>query len=101
MPAGVAIQYPPELIEMHQDKSYNVLIDVSHQCSFASLWGLGGRLHELGYRSVSSQASINTVLAPDGLCRIRIPYDTKNKIYPFAWYPNFTYNVVITEQNRS
>lgn len=98
LPAGVAIQYPPELIEMHQDKSYNVLIDVSHQCSFASLWGLGGRLHELGYRSVSSQASINTVLAPDGLCRIRIPYDTKNKIYPFAWYPNFTYNVVITEQ---
>lgn len=98
LPAGVAIQYPPELIEMKQDKSYNVLIDVSHQCSFASLWGLGGRLHELGYRSVSSQASINTLLDPDGFCRIRIPYDTKNKIYPFAWYPNFTYNVIITEQ---
>ena len=98
LPVGVGIQYQPELIEMSQDKGYNVLIDVSHQCSFASLWGLGGRLHELGYRSVSNQASLNTVLDPKGVCRIRIPYDTKNRIYPFAWYPNFEYSVIITEQ---
>ena len=98
LPAGVAIQYQPELINMPQDKGYNVLIDVSHQCSFASLWGLGGRLHELGYRSITNQASVNTVLDPEGFCRIRIPYDTENKIYPFAWYPNFNYNVIITEQ---
>ena len=98
LPAGVAIQYPPELIQMPQDKSYNVLIDVSHQCSFASLWGLGGRLHDLGYRSVTNQASIHTVLDPEGVSRIRIPYDPENKIYPFGWYPNFKYNVIITEQ---
>lgn len=98
LPAGVAIQYPPELIQMPQDKSYNVLIDVSHQCSFASLWGLGGLLHDLGYRSVTNQASIHTVLDPEGVSRIRIPYDPENKICPFGWYPNFKYNVIITEQ---
>ena len=74
------------------------MVDIAHQCSFAYLWGIQPTLQKEGYRTVSSQASLNTVLDPNGKCRIRIPFDTKNKIYPFAWYPNFEYNVVITQQ---
>lgn len=99
LPLEVGRQYPPQLIKMRGDKGYNVMIDVSHQCSFASLWGLGGRLHRMGFRSVTNQASLDTLLDPQGKCRVRIPVDTEKRIFPFAWYPNFTYNVIITEQS--
>lgn len=46
-----------------------------------------------------SQASLGSVLDEKGVSRIRIPYDPERKIYPFAWYPNFRYNVIITFQN--
>lgn len=99
LPLETGRLYPPQLLNIPNDKGYNVLIDVAHQCSFALMWGLNGRFHSDGYRSVSSQASLNTVLDPNGKCRVRIPFDVPNKIYPFAWYPNFKYNVVLTEQN--
>lgn len=99
LPLEVGKQYPPQLINMKQDKGYNVLIDISHECSFATMWGLSGRLHGMGFRSVTNQASLDTVLEKGGKCRVRIPVDTKERIFPFAWYPNFTYNVVVTEQN--
>lgn len=98
LPVEVGEQYPPLMLKMENDKGFNVLIDVAHQCSFASLWGLGGRLQDMGFRTVTNQASLNTVLDPEGKSRVRIPYDAENKIFPFAWYPNFKYNVVITEQ---
>lgn len=81
------------------DKGYNVLIDMAHECSFATLWDLPERLNKSGYRAVGSHATINTVLDPGGSSRVRVLYDTVNKVYPFAWWPNAKYDVIITEQS--
>ena len=81
------------------DKGYNVLIDMAHECSFATLWDLPERLNKSGYRAIGSHATVNTVLDPKGYSRVRILYDTVNKIYPFAWWPNTRYDVIITEQS--
>lgn len=99
LPIEIGKQYQPELLKgIKNDNGYNVLIDIAHQCSFSYMWVLQPVLQQKGYRTVSSQASLHTVLDPNGKCRLRIPFDTKNKIYPFAWHPNFKYNVVITQQ---
>lgn len=100
LPVNTAREYPPKLLSIKNEKGYNVLIDLSHQCKFLTLWSTAGRLHEMGYRSVTNQASLNTVLDASGVCRIRIPYDEANRVWPFGWYPNFSYNVVITEQGN-
>lgn len=81
------------------DKGYNVLIDMAHECSFATLWDLPERLNKSGYRAIGSHATVNTVLDPKGYSRVRILYDTVNKIYPFAWWPNTRYDVIVTEQS--
>jgi hypothetical protein len=81
------------------DKGYNVLIDMAHECSFATLWDLPERLNKSGYRAIGSHASVNTVLDPKGFSRVRVLYDTVNKIYPFAWWPNTRYDMIITEQS--
>ncbi len=100
LPIEIGSQYQPQLIKgIKNDNGYNILVDIAHQCSFAYLWGIQPTLQKRGYRTVSSQASLNTVLDPDGKCRVRIPFDPQNKIYPFAWHPNFEYNVVITQQS--
>ena len=99
LPVEIAKQYPPRRIQcIRNDTGYNVLIDIAHQCSFLYMWNVPPVLHQLGYRSVSSQASLDTVLDSAGQSRIRIPFDPANSIYPFGWYPNFKYNVVITQQ---
>lgn len=81
------------------DKGYNVLVDMAHDCSFATLWDLPERLNKSGYRAVGSHATVNTVLDPKGCSRVRILYDTENHIYPFSWWPNAKYDVIITEQS--
>ncbi len=81
------------------DKGYNVLVDMAHDCSFATLWDLPERLNKSGYRAIGSHATVNTVLDPKGCSRVRVLYDTENKIYPFAWWPNTKYDVIITEQS--
>jgi hypothetical protein len=81
------------------DKGYNVLVDMAHECSFATLWDLPERLNQTGYRAIGSHATVNTVLDPKGYSRVRVLYDTVNKIYPFAWWPNARYDVIITEQS--
>lgn len=100
LPVEVALKYPPKSLNLKEDKGYNVLVDVAHQCSFASMWTLSPRLHGLGYRSHSSHAVLNSVLNEKGVSRsrIRIPYDEQRNVKPFAWYPNEKYNIVITEQ---
>lgn len=98
LPLETGRQYPPQKLNIPNDKGYNVMIDISHQCSFASLWGLAGRLMNMGFRPVTNQASLDSVLKKDGACRVRIPVDPDKGIRPFAWYPNFSYNVIITEQ---
>lgn len=99
LPVEIGKKYPPEPIAMTIDKGYNVLIDLSHQCLFNFMWRLPDMLRQKGFRSVSSQASLGSILDEKGVSRIRIPYDPEHKIYPFAWYPNFKYNVIITFQN--
>jgi len=81
------------------DKGYNVLVDMAHECSFATLWDLPERLNKSGYRAIGSHATVNTVLDPKGFSRVRVLYDTVNKIYPFAWWPNAKFDVIITEQS--
>lgn len=100
LPVHTAREFPPKLLDLREDKGYNVLIDISHQCKFITLWGTAARIHRLGYRSTTSQASLNTVLDPSGVCRVRVPYDEANRVWPFGWYPNFTFHVVITEQGN-
>lgn len=82
-----------------KDKGYNILIDMAHECSFTTLWDLPERLNKSGYRAIGSHATVNTVLDPEGFSRVRILYDPVNKIYPFAWWPNAKYDVIITEQS--
>jgi len=81
------------------DRGYNCLIDLAHECTFASLWELPEQLFQLGYRAIGSQATVNTVLDPHGYSRVRIIYDPKEKIYPFAWWPNAKFDVMITSQS--
>ena len=81
------------------DKGYNVLVDMAHECSFATLWDLPERLNKSGYRAIGSHATVNTVLDPKGCSRVRVLYDTVNKVYPFVWWPNARYDVIITEQS--
>ena len=81
------------------DKGYNVLVDMAHECSFATLWDLPERLNKSGYRAIGSHATVNTALDTKGCSRVRVLYDTVNKIYPFAWWPNAKYDVIITEQS--
>lgn len=80
------------------DKGYNVLVDLAHECSFYLMWTVPEQLNKLGYRSLGSHAVINSALDPRGSSRVRVLWDTVNKVYPFVWWPNPTYHVVITGQ---
>ncbi len=99
LPAEIIDKYPLQLQPIINDKGINILVDMAHDCSFATLWDLQERLNKMGFRTAGSHATINTVLDPDGFSRVRIPYDSINKIFPFAWWPNARYNVIITEQS--
>lgn len=46
LPVEIGKKYPPAPIAMTIDKGYNVLIDLSHQCSFNFMWGLPDMLHQ-------------------------------------------------------
>lgn len=100
LPVGTGVEYAPAKVSPARDKGMNVLVDVSHECNFGYIWTLPRYLQELGYRGIASQASVNTVLDPKGVSRIRVDFDSENKIYPFAWHPNFRYNVIITFQRQ-
>lgn len=97
--SSVFKKYPLPVQEIKGDKGINVMIDLAHQCKFATMWGLPDRLNEMGFRAIGSQAGLHTVLDPDGQCRVRFRWDEENKIYPFAWHPNFEYNVIISNQS--
>ena len=59
----------------------------------------GGQLHQRGIRSVGSHATLDTLLTPESLCRVRIP--VAPKIHPFAWWPTPRWNVVLSEGDAS
>ncbi|MCD6345805.1 MAG: hypothetical protein J7L96_00150 [Bacteroidales bacterium] len=99
LPSELLKQYPLPLQPVLADRGYNVLVDMAHQCNFVTLWTLPTQLNSLGYRSVGSHATINSVLDPQGESRIRMVYDTINKIHPFVWMPNPRFQVIITGQS--
>ncbi len=91
----VTEKYPLREQRISNDTGINVLIDLSHQANFFTMWRLPGMLRRQGFRVCGSQASLDTVLASGGKSRIRIPVGGRR---PFAWWPNPRYNVVITFQ---
>ncbi len=100
LPSELLKQFPLPEQSVENDKGYNVLIDMAHECSFASLWTLPEQLNSLGYRSIGSHATLNSVLDPEGESRIRMVYDTINQVHPFVWMPNSKYQVIITGQGN-
>ena len=99
LPVEMTRKFPWPSLEIPNDRGINVLIDLAHQCTFVTLWDLPGNLQRLGFRPVGSMASINTVLERGGQSRIRAYYDPENRIFPFAWWDNPKFNIVITEQH--
>ena len=56
LPPQVAASFPNPPLKVPNDTGINVLVDVAHQCAFATMWGLPGKLHPLGFRSIVSHA---------------------------------------------
>jgi hypothetical protein len=103
LPAEMAAQFPNPPLRVRNDTGINVLVDLAHQCAFATMWGLPSKLHPLGFRSIVSHASLDTVLTPGELSRMRIPVGTAadgKPLRPFGWVPNPTFNVLITFQSN-
>ncbi len=99
LPEEAARLYPLPEQPVTDDTGINVLLDLAHQCSFEMMWRLPASLMEQGFRVATSQATLHNVLDPGGYSRVRIQTDTVNDVYPFAWHPNFEYNVVVTQQS--
>ena len=100
LPSEVLEQYPLPEQAVENDKGYNVLIDMAHECNFTTLWTLPEQLNKLGYRSIGSHATINSVIDENGESRIRMVYDTINKVHPFVWMPNPKFQIIITGQGN-
>jgi len=88
-------EFPLREQRVRGDMGINVLIDLSHQANFFTMWSLPGMLRARGFRAIGSQATLDTVVAPGGLSRVRVPAGTRR---PFGWWPNPRYNVVIAFQ---
>ncbi len=99
LPVEAALMFPLPAQPVVDDTGINVLLDLAHQCSFEMMWRLPSSLMQQGYRVATSQATLHNALDAEGYSRVRIQTDTVNRIYPFAWHPNFEYNVVITQQS--
>ena len=97
LPLSVALKYPLPNQPVENDNGLNVMIDISYQCTFDMMWRTPEGLISKGFRVVSSQTSLNTVLDPKEICRVRIHTNPEEKIYPFVWHPNFQFNVVVTQ----
>ena len=98
LPVDASLQFPPKPVKPQNDNGLNVLVDVSHQCTFAYLWGMPPQLRADGYRAIPSMASLDKVLDEDGTSRMRLHFDEENNVYPFGWVKNYKYNVVLTQQ---
>ena len=92
---GAAAEYPLRRQNIREDTGLNVLIDLSHQASFFTMWRLPRLLRANGFRASGSQASLDSVLTPGSPARIRISAASRR---PFAWWPAGRFNVVVTSQ---
>lgn len=95
IPLDVAARFPLPRQRPRNDTGINVLVDLAHQCLFVTMWSLPRSLSQAGFRACGSQAALNTVLTPGKPCRVRVPV---GKHWPFAWWANARYNVVISHQ---
>ena len=93
--AEIAKEFPLREQRVRDDTGINILIDLSHQANFFTMWSLPGMLRARGFRAVGSQAALDTVVVPDSLSRVRLPAGDRR---PFGWWPNPRYNVVIAFQ---
>ncbi|KPL11773.1 hypothetical protein AMJ85_03010 [candidate division BRC1 bacterium SM23_51] len=96
LPPDVAARFPLEEQRVRDDMGINVLVDLSHQANFFTMWRLPDALRKHGFRACGSQAVLDTVLQPGSLCRVRIHLEGKRR--PFAWWPAVRFNVVFTLQ---
>ncbi|MDD2597821.1 MAG: hypothetical protein PHO37_01160 [Kiritimatiellae bacterium] len=95
LPLETTALYPLNDQKVKNDTGINVLIDMSHKCDFFSLWWQWRHLNALGFRTVNTHATLDSVLADNSSSRVRIP--VANKVHPFAMWKNPEFNVVLTE----
>ncbi|HMA63096.1 MAG TPA: hypothetical protein VKP78_10650 [bacterium] len=101
LPVSVTKRFPLPEQKVENDRGINVLFDNSHDTKFVTLWRFPRMLRSRGFRVIGSSATLNTVLERDGKSRIRIDIDYEEKgkkRFPYAWWPNAEYNVVVTRQ---
>jgi hypothetical protein len=88
-------KFAPQPLYDGEDNGINVLLDHAHQFTFFMAWDIPPLLREGGFRVISSQATINTVLSSDRSSLVRFGH---GKQRPFGWLPNPKFNTVITYQ---
>ncbi len=102
LPVEIAARFPNPPLRVENDTGINVLVDLAHQCAFATMWGLPDKLHSLGFRCIVSHAALDTVLTPGKPSRMRIPVgraEDGKAIRAFGWVPNPEFNVAVTFQS--
>ena len=88
--------FPPQHLDGAEDNGINVLLDNAHQFLFFTAWNIPPILREGGFRVIGSQATLDTVLVPGQMSRVRLGH---GKERPFGQWPNPKFNVVITHQH--
>ncbi|MCK4997908.1 MAG: hypothetical protein KAS23_00180 [Anaerohalosphaera sp.] len=94
LPLETTALYPLKDQRVKEDTGINVLVDMSHKCDFFTLWTHGGYINRMGFRTIGTHATLDSVLVGKK-SRVRIP--VANKVHPFAWWENPEFNVVLTE----
>ena len=93
--AAEAYQGDQQPLHGAPDNGMNVLLDQAHQFQFFGAWDVPPAIRAGGFRVVSSQATLDSVLESGGKSRIRV---TQGDHRPFGWWENADYNVIVTYQ---
>lgn len=91
LPPQLAAKFPlPKQRLGSRDMGINVLLDHAHQVLFAMIWRYATELRSLGFRVAGSQATLDTVLKPGSMGRVRL---IAGKWRPFGWVrlPEFNF----------
>jgi len=89
--------FQPQPLYDAEDNGINILLDHAHQFLFYTAWSIPPAVREGGFRVIGSQATLNTVLTPGQLSRVRIGQEKQR---PFDKWPNPKFNAVITYQSN-
>ena len=94
LPASVFENYqlPSQQRRAQNDNGINVLVDLNRLCSFAWMWSYQPQIAQNGFRVCGTQATLDTVLGENPLCRVRVKTEDAE---PFAWWTPPEFNVVI------